>query len=92
MSSSDELIKRDCIGCGYCCKTARCQVSFIEAGMNPVDPFDVIGEKPDCPYLYFDEKQDKYRCLIADKYKEELAIGEGCCSPMNTTRQNKLKG
>ena len=76
----------------YCCKKARCVVSYIAEGyLEGVSPFDVIGTDPKCPYLYWDG--DKYRCKLAKdpKFAKELAIGAGCCSPLNSERRKYVK-
>jgi len=46
-----------------------------------------------CPALVY--KDGRYWCdlcrptsLVADRYRRELFIGEGCCSPLNSDRQN----
>lgn len=74
-----------CVGCGYCCNQARCAVSFEAEDKHYKDPFEALGEPKKCPYLFFSE--GRYWCHIADKYKTALAIGEGCCSSLNSTRK-----
>jgi hypothetical protein len=77
----DGLRARECVGCGYCCRTAPCMAAQRVYG--PVDT---------CPGLKWDGA--KYRCELCEKpgdigarYREELAIGAGCCSPLNSDRQ-----
>lgn len=82
---TDELPIRPCVGCGYCCRKARCAVSFIAEGWPVgVDPFDVVGESRACPFLL--RHGGLYRCSIAGQYAAALAIGAGCCAPFNSDR------
>lgn len=67
----------DCVGCGYCCKKAPCGLGYIE------------GEH--CAHLSFDG--ERWRCaLAADPVAyAALAMGEGCCSALNTERRKYEK-
>lgn len=80
---------RPCVGCGFCCKTARCVCSFEAEGKLYKDPIEALGEPNECPWLEY--RDNRYWCKIADEYKIVLAIGEGCCSPMNTERRKFLE-
>ena len=71
---------RPCVGCGYCCKTAVCVVGQI---------FLKTGPHPPCPGL--EHNGERYRCKIAEEHGEELAIGAGCCSPLNSERQIMIR-
>ncbi len=66
---------KECVGCGYCCLKAQCAVSL-----------DVYGPLARCKALYWNGSM--YRCGLAKLWTEELAIGEGCCSSLNTWRQD----
>lgn len=80
----DEKIKyHSCVGCGYCCRKAPCSVAMRIFGNS-------IKE---CPALMWDGS--KYFCelckkdgYLGEKYRKELYIGEGCCSPLNSDRDN----
>jgi hypothetical protein len=81
-----------CVGCGYCCKQARCATSFIAQDTLNRNPLLKINAKlpksePECPFLYWDK--DRYRCFLAQNevYARFLAIGEGCCSSLNSERR-----
>jgi hypothetical protein len=75
-----------CIGCSYCCKVRPC-------------PFGEWGEERGC-CSYLKEKDDgTYECGI---YEEILALpqeqwyfapafGAGCCSALNSDRQDLIK-
>lgn len=73
---------KPCVGSGYCCKTAPCELGLKLHG--PVAP---------CPSLTFQE--GRYWCqqiLNATGAEREtliegLAIGAGCCSPLNSDRK-----
>jgi hypothetical protein len=69
------MIFPKCVGCGYCCWLAPCVLCRTRHGLVKR-----------CPELFWDGS--KYRCKLADNYKEELAIGCGCCSNLNTWRQD----
>ena len=64
-----------CVKCGYCC-TVSCSLGIRLLDTN-VDN--------NCKALYWDGK--RYRCFLAEDFKEELSIGEGCCSPLNSWRK-----
>lgn len=85
----DGISIRPCVGCAYCCKTARCSISFEAEGKYYKDPFEALGEPKECPWLMY--RGGRYRCKLARKYKKELAIGAGCCSPLNSTRREFIK-
>ena len=76
----DDLLERHirpCVGCGYCCRKAPCIQSVF-----------LWPDRDKCPALYYAADQRKWRCKLAaipDLYKV-LAMGEGCCSPLNSDR------
>lgn len=75
-----------CVGCSYCCTKAPCAASVRLYGN---------GVK-ECPALLYDEYKGRYYCKLAslpgkigEEYRNELAIGQGCCSPLfNQYREN----
>jgi len=69
-----------CIGCGYCCETAICV-----AGQRAYH----VGPQARCPALV--KRGETYRCLLADAYHDELAIGAGCCSGLNSRRRELIE-
>ena len=68
----------NCRGCGYCCLCTRCVLS-LTVGLD--------FERTDCAFLYFEE--GRFNCALAfhKPYAESLAIGEGCCSSLNSYRK-----
>ena len=64
-----------CVGCGYCCLKAQCGVSFERYGVQIL-----------CPALGWDGK--RYKCVLYESHKEDLAIGAGCSSSLNSWRQD----
>jgi hypothetical protein len=79
----DEYPSRPCVGCGYCCISVPCYLS-ADGG------YWVDGQ---CEMLIWSEKDKRYWCqliiddpLIGGEY--DLAVGCGCCSPLNTWRNN----
>jgi hypothetical protein len=83
---------RPCVGCGYCCQTAKCPV-----GLRSFGPDD-----GPCPGLI--ERDGRYWCgpvlwCCWEDYEREhmlvdvLAVGAGCCSPLfNVQRDAMLWG
>lgn len=81
----------NCVGCGYCCKKAPC---FIAACVHKtLEPW--IQEKG-CPSLRVEN--GRHICGIyadatgetKERIKEDLAIGAGCCSALNSERKKYL--
>jgi len=74
-----------CVGCGYCCRKSPCGVAVR-----------IYGPVRECPALIYDKEQKRYFCKLCqssdslgDRYREELSIGVGCCSPLfNQDRKN----
>ena len=74
---------KKCVRCGYCCKKATCHIGLTH-GASPKNCEFLIGKKP-----------GEYKCWLAEKkvYDEiliDLAIGQGCCEPLNTDRNKAL--
>jgi hypothetical protein len=72
-----------CVKCGYCCKKATCDIGLTH-GANQTNCDFLIGTKP-----------GEYSCLLVNKkiypqIKMHLAIGDGCCEPLNTDRKLAL--
>lgn len=70
-----------CVGCGYCCLKAPCSAASRIFG-DYVRP---------CPFLEW--RESRYYCKLTETnsdqkwdYRQELAIGAGCCSSLNTWR------
>lgn len=72
---------KPCLRSGFCCKQATCTAGLIY-GAAPKGCKFLRGNKPGF-----------YSCgLVEDKLinPQELYIGEGCCSPINTDRKQAL--
>lgn len=74
-----------CVQCGYCCKKATCSIGLTH-GAEQTNCHFLIGNKP-----------GRYSCLLVDKkiyplVKMHLAIGSGCCEPLNIDRKTVLEG
>ena len=70
---------KPCVGSGYCCVKATCILGVKKHGQ-------VEGT---CPSLRWDESHSRHLCgLVVDGEVSgwELSIGEGCCAPLNTWR------
>jgi hypothetical protein len=68
------FIVRPCVGCGYCCITARCSIGLF-----------LFGQEGRCPALKWNG--NRYMCDLVDLYKNALNIDRGCCAPLNTWRE-----
>jgi len=87
-TSGDLLLVRDCVGCGYCCRTAPCSTALS------------YGAPSKSPCLFLTEDYGVNRCLLLlgagegrrQQLEEDLSIGEGCCSPLNSDRRDFLHG
>lgn len=83
-SVEEEAAIRPCVGCGYCCQKVTCIAGEIESAR--------LGVKAHpCPFLY--QRDRRYWCKLAEesrKTAEGLAIGAGCCSPLNTQRRRLM--
>ena len=84
----DGVQTRPCIGCGYCCTQCVCSV-----GRNRGDSYLDVP----CRFLTF--HGGRHWCGVveqahSEKYKElicrNLAIGEGCCSGLNSWRREPI--
>lgn len=74
----------ECVGCGYCCMKAPCVAS---SRLYP-------GVKY-CPQLVWSDDLGRYLChlsmlpgAVGERYRNELSIGAGCCSSLNTWRRD----
>jgi len=67
------------VGCGWCCLTDQCAESHIRHGY-----------RERCPDVHWDENLGLYRCDRSDEpgFRELLAMGEGCCAPLNSWRDD----
>lgn len=77
--------QKDCIGCGYCCTKAQCIISI-----------HLYGKSQKCPSLKWNGERHICNLMIDDtllsrQYRKELGIGLGCCSSLNSWRNEPLK-
>lgn len=75
----ESIYIRPCVGCGYCCRESQCMIGIVCYGLKDV-----------CPALYYDQHKAKYRCKLVEvstQAREQLYIGAGCCSPLNSDRR-----
>jgi hypothetical protein len=54
---------------------------MLAIGLHGLD-----GVRDGCPSLEWDGA--RYRCKEAEEFSERLYIGIGCCSPLNSWRQD----
>ena len=69
-----------CVHCGYCCQQGRCSVS------RALYPEADGGRCPALMAVENDSGLTLYLCKHAGTHSAELAIGEGCCSALNSKR------
>ena len=68
---------KPCVGCGWCCISDQCEVSHRK-----------YGYMKRCPDLLWDEKLNRYICLLmgdseeGEEAKRQLFEGLGCCAPL----------
>lgn len=80
-AKSISYMASSCVGCGHCCNTAICIAGQAHFGVSP---------HPPCPGLV--KVGVQYRCTIAERYSEEMAIGAGCSSTLfNTVRDEMIE-
>lgn len=73
---------KPCIQSGYCCKQAVC----------PFGKWD--QEKHQCTYLTEDNLCGQYDYILSlpkEQWELSPAFGAGCCSPLNSDRQEILR-
>ena len=71
-----------CVRSGYCCKKATCTAGLAH-GAEPVGCKFLKGDTP-----------GEYSCGLVEakpELAEQMAIGAGCCSPMNSTRHDVIR-
>lgn len=75
---------RPCVGCGYCCMQTKCS-----AGLR------LYPSAETCPALVWSVSDKRYWCKlmtpndkVGEGYRDELYAGAGCCSALNTWRQD----
>jgi Fe-S-cluster-containing hydrogenase component 2 len=79
-----EVMEEKCKGCGYCCLKVPCIPAIFIHGE---------GIKR-CPDLYWNEKENKYRCKLMERDKRAKKVlyeGEGSSSNLNPYRKNVRK-
>ena len=80
----DGIMVSPCVGCGYCCIQAPCDVSRRVYGSGIRD----------CPALKWNN--ERYICelctkdILGERYREELFVGKGCCSNLNSWRREVI--
>jgi len=69
-----------CVGCGYCCIKVMCWIGLSKHGFN---------ER--CPALTWSDSNERYYCKLAQEdatIADNLHIGAGCSSDLNTWRKD----
>jgi len=77
-----------CVGSGYCCWKAPCgEAMKVHPGLRggPCPELRWNGERHLCG-LIVDAGQERSQQLMGS-----LAVGEGCCSPLNSWRRGALR-
>jgi hypothetical protein len=78
---------KTCIGCGFCCMQAPCSGSVR-----------LYGDSYPCPALTWSELDQRHYCKLCqipgplgECYRKEFYIGAGCCSGLNSWREEPLQ-
>lgn len=83
----DSVEAKPCVGCGFCCRKARCYLGAQKHGAGT-----------DCPELVWNG--ERWRCQLVLDNEElktnpmisfDLHIGAGCCCSLNTERLKYLE-
>jgi hypothetical protein len=84
MIKTNDIKFYKCVGCGFCCIQAKCA-----AGQRLYPSADV------CPALTWSDSDNRYFCdlmtipgKIGFEYRQELYEGAGCCSNLNSWRND----
>jgi len=84
MFDDEKIITQPCVGCGFCCLKTPCEAC------RRLYPSARI-----CPQLLWISEKNRYICglmtipgLVGESYRRELYAGEGCCSNLNSWRQD----
>ncbi len=78
---------RPCIGSGYCCKQAPCGIGLqLHGPVAPCPSLENDGERHWCGAVRNAPTDAERERLVS-----ELAIGAGCCSPLNGDRLRILR-
>jgi len=79
----DGIQAQECIGCGFCCRKAPCQIAqrIHGSGITECPELQWNGSRWICGAVH------RARGPLADQYRRELAIGAGCCCGLNDYRQ-----
>ena len=78
----EDLKPSPCVGCGYCCQKAPCEVAVR-----------IYGPVNKCPELKWNGSRYVCRLMTLDgnlgfKYRKEIYANEGCCSSLNSWRKD----
>lgn len=100
--SKEAILKKtlQCIGCGYCCRKAPCGLAygmftrFFGTDLSDSNIAILLKKFGGCPFLIWDNTTKKWRCslyknapkILKEEFRCQLAIGRGCCAPLNTYR------
>jgi hypothetical protein len=79
------LLASKCMGSGYCCVKAQCQVSLQKHGVQKLCPeLDWNGSRHVCKLMLLPGNEGEF-------YRKGLYAGEGCSSSLNSWRREPLK-
>jgi hypothetical protein len=73
---------RPCVGCGYCCSKAPCAAA--QSTEAPCKHLVAEEGRSWCGLILMSPPDVRRRLAV------DLAIGEGCCSPLNRLRQERI--
>lgn len=86
-SENFEVAPRPCVGCGFCCIKAPCELAVGIYGNGITE----------CPALVWSKEKGRYLCdlvgkgnLVSALNEKRLYIGDGCCCGMNSWRNEVI--
>jgi hypothetical protein len=79
-----------CIGSGYCCHKAPCGIGVARHGLLPGPCRSLVWSAEDQRH-YCGEILNAATPRERERLKEQLYVGEGCCSSLNSWRREPLQ-
>ena len=74
-----------CNGCGFCCVKSPCKLAV---SMYDLSSFYGGATLP-CPALSWNG--ERHVCANAERHREQLAIGKGCCAPLTSWWRKEVR-
>lgn len=81
----------ECVGCGYCCIKAQCWIGAKHTDRHVMEKWRFGRDR--CPFLKWEGQRYVCTLMLRDdeigaQAREELSVGAGCSSSLNSWRQD----